>query len=136
MGRRHLHKAFITGSQHTCLPEPLPPGHQAGPCGRSYQGSHPNTGLSATCCCSVARLCPALCDPVGCSTPGFPVLHCLPDSSQTHVIELVMPPTHLIFCRQCQPLKDIPFCRSPAPTPPGAGDKVWPLNASSIALDS
>ena len=27
------------------------------------------------CCCSVTMLCPTLCDPMGCSAPGFPVLH-------------------------------------------------------------
>ena len=26
-------------------------------------------------CCSVAKLCVTLCDPMDCSTPGFPVLH-------------------------------------------------------------
>ena len=26
-----------------------------------------------------------LCDPTDCSTPGFPVLHCLPELAQTHV---------------------------------------------------
>ena len=31
-----------------------------------------------------SQSCPALCDPVDCSTPGFPVLHCLPDLAQTH----------------------------------------------------
>ena len=36
-------------------------------------------------CCSVAKLCPTLCDPVDCSTPGFPVLHYLLESTQTHV---------------------------------------------------
>ena len=29
------------------------------------------------CCCSVTKLCPTLCDPMDCSTPGFPVFHCL-----------------------------------------------------------
>ena len=29
------------------------------------------------CCCSVAKLCLTLCDPMDCSTPGFPILHCL-----------------------------------------------------------
>ena len=29
--------------------------------------------------------CPALWDPVGCSLPGFPVLHHLPELTQTHV---------------------------------------------------
>ena len=28
-------------------------------------------------CCSATKPCPALCDPADCSTPGFPVLHCL-----------------------------------------------------------
>ena len=37
------------------------------------------------CCCSVAQTCPTLCDPVDCSTPGFPVLHHLLQPAQTHV---------------------------------------------------
>ena len=37
------------------------------------------------CCCSVAQSCPTLCDPMDCSTPGFPVLHCLPEFAETHV---------------------------------------------------
>ena len=36
-------------------------------------------------CCSVTQLCPTLCDPVGCSTPVFPVLQYLPKFAQTHV---------------------------------------------------
>ena len=27
------------------------------------------------CCCSVTQSCPTLCNPMDCSTPGFPVLH-------------------------------------------------------------
>ena len=34
---------------------------------------------------SVAQLCPALCNPVDCSMPGFPVHHQLPELTQTHV---------------------------------------------------
>ena len=34
---------------------------------------------------SVAKLCPTLCDPMNCSTPGFPVLHRLLELAQTHV---------------------------------------------------
>ena len=30
---------------------------------------------SNCCCCLVANSCPALCNPMDCSTPGFPVLH-------------------------------------------------------------
>ena len=29
--------------------------------------------------------CPTLCDPMDCSTPGFPALHHLPEFAQTHV---------------------------------------------------
>ena len=34
---------------------------------------------------SVAQLCLTLCDPMNCSTPGFPVLHHLLELAQTHV---------------------------------------------------
>ena len=37
------------------------------------------------CCCSVAKLCLTLCDPMGCSVPGFAILHHLPEFAQTHV---------------------------------------------------
>ena len=36
-------------------------------------------------CCSVAKSCLTLCDPMNCSTPGFPVLHYLQEFAQTHV---------------------------------------------------
>ena len=34
---------------------------------------------------SVAQSCPALCNPMDCSTPGFPVHHQLPELTQIHV---------------------------------------------------
>ena len=34
---------------------------------------------------SIAQLCPTLCDPMNCSTPGLPVHHQLPEFTQTHV---------------------------------------------------
>ena len=34
---------------------------------------------------SVAQLCPTLCDPMNCSTPGLPVHYQLPEFTQTHV---------------------------------------------------
>ena len=42
------------------------------------------------CCCSVAQSCPTLC------TPGFPVLHNLPEFAQTHVhgVSDAMQPSH------------------------------------------
>ena len=51
------------------------------------------------CCCSVAKLCLTLCDPMGCSTPGFPVLHHLPEFAQTHVHWVSDAVNHLILCR-------------------------------------
>ena len=43
--------------------------------------------LPCCCCCSVTKSCPTLCDPMGCSTPGFLVLHHRPEFAfaQTHV---------------------------------------------------
>ena len=48
------------------------------------------------CCCSVAHLGLTLCDPMDCSTPGFPVLHCLPGFAQTHVhwVDDAIQPSH------------------------------------------
>ena len=36
-------------------------------------------------CCSEAKSCLTLCDPMDCSMPGFPVHHQLPKLAQTHV---------------------------------------------------
>ena len=47
---------------------------------------------------SVTQSCPTLCDSMNCSTPGLPVHRQLPESTQTHVIESVMPSNHLILC--------------------------------------
>ena len=38
-----------------------------------------------SCCCSVSKSCPTVCDPMDCSTPGFPVLHYLLEFAQTQV---------------------------------------------------
>ena len=48
---------------------------------------------------SVTQSCPTLCDSMNLSTPGLPVHHQLPEFTQTHVIESVMPSSHLILCR-------------------------------------
>ena len=37
------------------------------------------------CYCSVGKSCPTLCNPMDCSTPGFPVLHYIPEFIQIHV---------------------------------------------------
>ena len=47
---------------------------------------------------SVVQPCTTLCDPMNCSTPGFPVHHQLLELAQTHVHQVVMPSNHLILC--------------------------------------
>ena len=46
----------------------------------------------------VVQSCPALSNPMDCSTPGFPVLLYLLEFAQTHVIESVTPSNDLILC--------------------------------------
>ena len=48
------------------------------------------------CFCSVAQSCLTLCDPMDCSTPGFPVLHHLLELAQTHVhwVGYAIQPSH------------------------------------------
>ena len=47
--------------------------------------STPSSGGSSVQFSSVIQLCPSLCNPINCSTPGLPVHHQLPESTQTHV---------------------------------------------------
>ena len=47
---------------------------------------------------SVAQLCPTLCNPMDCSTPGFFVLHISWSLLKFMSIESVMPSNHLILC--------------------------------------
>ena len=45
---------------------------------------------------SVAQSCPTLCNPMGCSTPGFLVNHQLLEPTQTHIHRIgdAIPPSH------------------------------------------
>ena len=47
--------------------------------------------MKPICCCSVAKSCLTLHDPMNCRAPGFPVL-------QLMSIQTVMPSNHLILC--------------------------------------
>ena len=50
-------------------------------------------------CCSIAQSCPTLCDPMDCSTPGFPVLTISQSLLKLMSIESVMPSIHLfLYC--------------------------------------
>ena len=62
--------------------------------------------LSAVQFTSVALSCPTLCDPMYCSTLGFPVLHCLQSLLKLMHIESMMLSNQLILC--C-PLLLLPF---------------------------
>ena len=68
------------------------------PQSRSVPSFLPQVKRKGQDCCSVAQLCPTLCEPMDCSMPGFPVLHCLPEFVQTHVHSVgdaIQPPHHL-----------------------------------------
>ena len=53
---------------------------------------------NSVCCCSVIKLCLTPRDPINCSTPGFPVLHHLPEFAQTqvHWVSDAIQPSHLL----------------------------------------
>ena len=63
---------------------------------------------SAGQCSAAAQLCPTLCGPMNCSTPGLPVHHQLPEFTQTHV--------HRVS-DAIQPSHPLPSPSPPAPNP-------------------
>jgi len=73
------------------------PSHTVGGNANCY--STMENSMEVPFCCSVAQLCPTLCNPMDCSRPGYPVLHHVPDFAQTFMsIESVMPSNYLILC--------------------------------------
>ena len=62
----------------------------------AYQESTTVETRSSVRFISVTQSCPSLCDPMHCSTPGLPVHHQLPESTQTHVhwVSDAMQPSH------------------------------------------
>ena len=97
--------ALVPAAQHH-LPQLLPTGGHSLP--PSYLTSNPSrtpspvpisSVLISFLSCSVSESCLTLCDPMKCTTLGFPVLHHLPKLSQTHVhsvIDAIQPPRHLL----------------------------------------
>ena len=67
---------------------------------------------SCCCCCSVAKSCPALCDPMDCSMPGFPVHHQPLKPAQTDVYRIGYPtiPSSVVPFFSC--LQSFPASRS------------------------
>ena len=90
------------------------------------------------CCCrSVSQLCLTLCDPMDLSTPGFPVLHHLPELAQTHVhwvsdaIQPSRPVIPFSSCLQSFPAPG-PFLMSQLFTSGGQSMRaIWCTNAFS-----
>ena len=59
------------------------------------------------CCCSVAKSCSTLSNPMNCSTPGFPLFYCHPEFAQTHIHWVVMPSSVIPFsCPQSYPASE------------------------------
>ena len=71
---------------------------------------------------SVAQLFSSLCDPIDCSTPGFPVHHQLPELTQTHVhrVSDAIWPSH-------------PLSSSSPPAPNPSGIRVY-SNESTLHM--
>ena len=63
-------------------------------------------------CCSVAQMCPTLCDPMNCSTPGLPVIHYLPEFTQIHVHPVIS-------------FSVVPFSFWPQPFPASGSFPIW-----------
>ena len=86
-------------------------------------------GIQLTCCSSVAQSGQTLCDPMDCSTPGFPVLHHLLELAQTHV-HRAGDATH----------PSLPLCSvSPHPCLPQPHlhkGRVWPVASSAASQGS
>ena len=71
---------------------------------RHWDKNH--SGFSSVQFSSVTQSRPTLCDPMDCSTPGFPVHHQLLELAQTHVHRVSDAIQHLILCSPllCPPL--------------------------------
>ena len=63
--------------------------------------------LCCYCCFSITKLCLTLCNPMDCTTPGFPVLHYPPELVQTHV--------HWVSDANLPSYPLLPFLSSPQP---------------------
>ena len=67
---------------------------------KCFSFSATDISFSLTQFSSVAQSCPTLCSPMNRSTPGLPVHHQLPESTQTHVHQVgdAIQPSHPLLC--------------------------------------
>ena len=90
MDREAWHAAVHGGHKESEMPEGLTTTaekqilllRQGFPGGSVVKNPLANAGVQFG---SVAQLCPTVCDPVDCSTSGFPVHHYLPELAQIYV---------------------------------------------------
>ena len=94
--------------------------------------------LYSYCCCLVAKVCLTLCDPMNCSTPGFPVLHYLLEFAQTYVhwVSDIIQPFHPLAsfsslqsspASECVPMSQL-FASGDQSTGASASASVLPMN--------
>ena len=74
------------------------------------------------CCFPVAESWLTLCDPMDCSTPGFPILHHLPELAQIHVHRISISPSNeysglISFRMDCLDLLAVQGTLESSPTP-------------------
>ena len=69
---------------------------------KSHMFTSPVSPTKDYCYCSVTKSCLTLCDPMDCSTPGFPVLHYPLEFAQTHVhwVGDAIQPSHPLHFRK------------------------------------
>ena len=85
-----------------------------------HQGLCTSESFSLSQFSSVAQSCLTLCDPMDCSKPGFPVLRCLPEFSQTRVhwvSDAIQPPRLLS-----------------APSPPVHSPRGWEIQDQGACM--
>ena len=88
-------------------------------------------------CCSVAKLCLTLCNPMDCSRPGLPVLHYLLEFAQTHVhwVGDAIQPSHPLFssCPQSFPASgSFPVSRPFASGGQSIRVKLWYFSSTEL----
>ena len=69
-----------------------------------------NPSFSSIQFSSVAQSCPTICNPMDCSTPGFPIHHQLPEFTQTHVHQVsdAIQPSHPLLSPFSSSLQSFP----------------------------
>ena len=100
---------------------------------KSHMGNYiPCFQRNPYCCCSVAKLCPTLCNPMDGSMSGSSVLHCLTEFTQTHVhgVGDAIQPSHPLSFKNLQNLCGV--CPFPLGFPGGSAGKESTCSAGDL----